>query len=107
MRWTEFRNYTEFGIFGNDPGHTLQHREFRSFHVDLNEINALTRTHQFVKGSYTDLDFITARCEFSSSKRTMTQNISDKKFATGVMSSYSLTFTFYPFSQSVYGQGSF
>ena len=36
----------------------------------------------------------------------MTQNISYKKFATGGMSPYSLTFTFYPFSQAVYGQRS-
>ena len=34
----------------------------------------------------------------------MTQNISYKKFAIGAMSPYGLTFTFYPFSQTVYGQ---
>ena len=64
------------------------------------------RTHQFVKWRYTYLDFIPARCKFSLSERTMTQNISYKKFATGVMSPYSLTFTFHPSSQAVYGQRS-
>ena len=106
MRRTEFRNYTEFGIFGNNPSHPLQHRQFSSLHIDLNEIDAFTPTHQFVKWGYTYLNFIPARCKFSLSERTMTQNISYKEFATGVMSPYSLTFTFHPSSQAVYGQRS-